>query len=102
MVVKSRKSRPATAAVVAVLVIAGCGDAAPTRAERGGVVVDACRDNGGVAAFDDESVICSDQTANDERAASAVEACREREGVTAFDDDIAICGDQSVQPVEGG
>jgi hypothetical protein len=65
-------------------------------------VVEACNGHRGVAAFDDESVICADQTSNDERAARAVEACMGHRGVTAFDDDIVICGDETSHQVEGG
>ena len=89
--------------VVGMLVFAGCGsESVSSRAQRSAAVVDACRDNGGVAAFDDDTVICADQTSNDERGTQAVEACRRRDGVHAFDDDIVICGDQSVHAVEGG
>ena len=96
-------SSSVVAALIVGLVIAGCGsDSVSSRAERSAGVVDACRDNGGVAAFDDDSVICADQTANDLRGREAAGACRRRDGVAAFDDDIVICGDQSVQTVEGG
>jgi hypothetical protein len=101
--VRSRRSTStaAAAAIVAGLAFAGCGsDSASTRAERSANIIDACRDNGGVAAFDDESVICADQTFNDGRGERAVQACRRRDAVAAFDDDIVICGDQSVHAVE--
>jgi hypothetical protein len=104
--VKSRRSilaGAAAAAIVGAFAIAGCGgDSATSRAQRSATIVDACRDNGGVAAFDDDTVICVDQTSNDPRGARAVDACRQRDGVTAFDDDIVICGDESVHAVEGG
>lgn len=101
---RSRRSISAgAAALVVALVIAGCGsDSTTSRAQRSANIVDACRDNGGVAAFDDESVICADQSSNDARGRRAVRACRGRDGVAAFDDDIVICGDQSVHAVEGG
>jgi hypothetical protein len=85
--------------------IAACGGESPSstdRAERSARTIDACRDHGGVAAFDDDSVICGDQTFNDDRGRNAVEACRERDGVSAFDDDIVICRDQSFHEAEGG
>jgi hypothetical protein len=88
-------------ALVGAFLLAGCaGDPASTREERSANVVDACRDNGGAIAFDDDTVICADATSNDERGAAAVDACRQRDGVAAFDDDIVICGDQSVHAVE--
>jgi hypothetical protein len=90
-------------AVLGALLLAGCGgDSVSSRAQRSANVIDACRDNGGVAAFDDDTVICADQTTNDQRGAEAVDACRRRDGVSAFDDDIVICGDQSVHAVAGG
>ncbi len=65
-------------------------------------VTEACNGHGGVVAFDDEAVICEDQTSNSDRAARAVDACREHDGVAAFDDDIVICRDQSThEAVEG-
>jgi hypothetical protein len=103
--VKSRRSISAGAAVAVVgaFAIAGCGsDSVTSRAQRSANIVDACRDNGGVAAFDDETAICADQTANDLRGQRAVDACRGRDGVVAFDDDIVICGDESIHAVEGG
>ena len=65
-------------------------------------VLEACEGHDGVAAFDDDAVICADQTSNGERASRAVEACREHGGVTAFDDDIVICRDETSHQVEGG
>ena len=58
--------------------------------------------HGGVAAFDDDAVICGDQTASDDRGSRAVAACRDHEGVSAFDDDLVICGDGTFHRVEGG
>jgi hypothetical protein len=49
-----------------------------------------------VTALEDETVICADQTSNDERGSRAVGACRRHGGVSAFDDDIVICRDQTV------
>ena len=94
----------ATFAALAAALVAGCGsgDSVTNRAERVTNVVDACRDKGGVTAFDDDAVICADQTSTDDRGARAVAACRRHGGVDAFDDDIVICEDQSVQEVEGG
>jgi hypothetical protein len=90
-----------TCAVAGALVLAGCGsDPASNRAERSANIVNACRDHGGVAGFDDDAVICADQTSSDPRGKAAVDACRERDGVAAFDDDIVVCRDQSVQAVE--
>jgi hypothetical protein len=89
--------------VIGALAFAGCGgDSVSSRERRSANVVEACRDNGGVAAFDDETVICADQTSNDARGTAAADACRRRDGVAAFDDDIVICGDESVHAVEGG
>ncbi len=72
------------------------------RDERGSSAVEACAGHGGVAAFDDDAVICQDQTFEEERGSNAVKACRGRGGVSAFDDDIAICRDQSFHEAEGG
>ena len=70
------------------------------REERGASAAALCRDNGGVAAFDDDAVICNDETSGDGRGARAVAACRDRDGVSAFDDDLVICGDQSFHRVD--
>jgi hypothetical protein len=81
----------------------GCGSSESSdREQRVSRIVEACDAHGGVAAFDDESVICDDQTSNGERASRAVDACRDHGGVTAFDDDIVICRDESSHQVEGG
>jgi hypothetical protein len=53
-------------------------------------------------AFDDEAVICEDQTSNSDRAARAVDACRKHDGVAAFDDDIVICRDQTTHAAQEG
>jgi hypothetical protein len=93
------------AAVLAASLAAACGGGnAPSsdRAERSTIAIDACREHGGVAAFDDEAVICDDQTYTEERGRRAVDACREHDGVSAFDDDIVICRDQTYHEAEGG
>lgn len=85
--------------------IAGCSSgnsASAERANRGSTAVETCRDHGGVSAFDDDAVICQDQTASNERASRAVAACRDHRGVSAFDDDIVICRDETFQEAEGG
>lgn len=41
---------------------AACGDSEPE--DRGAVAVSLCRGHGGVIAFDDEIVICRDQTSH--------------------------------------
>jgi hypothetical protein len=101
-----RKPLSIAAAALAAVAFAACGggrDAGSTdRAERSARTIDACRDHGGVAAFDDDAVICADQTFTDERGSKAVEACREHDGVSAFDDDIVICRDQTVHEAQGG
>lgn len=50
--------------VVALLSLgfAGCGEAVDELSERGSAVVDLCRGHGGVAALEDDLVICRDQT----------------------------------------
>jgi hypothetical protein len=75
----------------------GCGSegASADREERSANAVGECRGHGGVGAFDDDVVICLDQTSTSERGKRAVEACRGHGGVSAFDDDIVICRDQS-------
>jgi hypothetical protein len=91
------------AALLAATVLVGCGSSESSdRAERVSRILEACDGHGGVAAFDDDAVICVDQTASGERASRAVEACRDHDGVAAFDDDIVICGDETSHQVEGG
>jgi hypothetical protein len=87
------------AAALAVAGAAGCGSEGGTRdrEERSRQAVNQCRGHGGVSAFDDDVVICVDQTSTSERGERAVEACRGNGGVSAFDDDIVICRDQSFQ-----
>jgi hypothetical protein len=103
-VIARRSGTVAALAVVVASLTAACGDSAPSsdRLERSTRAIDSCRDQGGVAAFDDDSVICDDQTSNDDRGRSAVRACREHDGVAAFDDDIVICRDQTSHEAPGG
>jgi hypothetical protein len=93
-----RASIAITIAVLAALPLAGCTsrDASADRATRTSEALGACRGHGGVTALEDETVICADQTSNDERGSRAVDACRRHGGVNAFDDDIVICRDQTV------
>jgi hypothetical protein len=92
------------AAVLALAGTAGCGTegASQDREERSMEAVNACRGHGGVTAFDDDVVICLDQTSGSARGQRAIEACRGRGGVSAFDDDIVICRDQSFHEAEEG
>jgi hypothetical protein len=96
--------RQLMAIVIAMLSLAafsGCtSDDAAVHEERSSSVIDECREHGGVAAFDDDIVICRDQTADEERGLRAVEACRGHGGVVAFDDDIVICRDHTVWEAE--
>jgi hypothetical protein len=92
-------------AAVAALALGACasGDSSSVdRADRSTTVVEACREHGGVTAFDDDAVICRDQTYVEERGERAVEACREHGGDSAYDDDIVMCRDQSFHEAEGG
>jgi hypothetical protein len=93
-----------TVAALAATTAAGCGDgdSSAERANRASSVVEACRGHDGVAAFDDDAVICGDETVQGERGSGAVEACRGHRGVSAFDDDIVICHDDTFHHVEGG
>jgi hypothetical protein len=102
-----RVSKPCSIAAVALAasLAAACGGSdsrATDRVERSASTIESCRDHGGVAAFDDDAVICEDQTFVEERGRKAVEACREHDGVSAFDDDIVICRDQTSHEAEGG
>jgi hypothetical protein len=98
-------------ALLATTAVAGCGSEAERRGseaveDRGSRAVEACRGHGGAIAFEDDVVICRDQTTFDrpgidpERGSRAVDACRGRGGVTAFDDDVVICRDQSFHEAE--
>jgi hypothetical protein len=93
-----RRASTAITVVVFALAPAGCTsrDASADRATRTSEALGACRGHGGVTALEDETVICADQTSNDERGSRAVGACRRHGGVSAFDDDIVICRDQTV------
>lgn len=92
-----------TALLLLAIAVAGCaGDTAPGVSERGPDIVAACSGHDGVAAFDDDAVICADQTARGERAAKAVDACRGHGGAVAFDDDIVICRDETIREAPGG
>jgi hypothetical protein len=89
--------------LAAVLALTGCGSGgSQDREERSAGAVNECRGHGGVAAFDDDVVICRDGTSASERGTRAVEACRSNGGVSAFDDDIVICRDQSFHEAEEG
>lgn len=101
--VQPRRRIPIIAALAVGAAIAGCSSSDPSDSERRGAeAVEACREHDGVAAFDDDAVICADQTAAEERGENAVDACRERGGVAAFDDDIVICRDETFHEAEGG
>jgi hypothetical protein len=83
--------------------MAGCGEGSTAdREERSTQAVNECRGHGGVSAFDDDVVICVDQSSSTARGERAVDACREHGGVSAFDDDIVICRDQSFHEAEEG
>ena len=92
------------AAVLGATALAACGtsDSSSDREGRVTRVTEACNGHGGVVAFDDEAVICEDQTSNSERASRAVDACGEHGGVAAFDDDIVICRDQTSHAAQEG
>jgi hypothetical protein len=92
------------AAALALAGAAGCGTegASRDREERSTQAVNECRGHGGVSAFDDDVVICLDQTSSSERGERAVAACRGHGGVSAFDDDIVICRDQSFHEAAEG
>jgi hypothetical protein len=95
-------------AAVAVTAASGCAsDQDPgsgTPEDRGSTAVEDCRSHGGVIAFEDDVVICRNQTVpnGEDRGEDAVDECRGRGGVSAFDDDVVICQDQSFHEVEGG
>ena len=101
------RMRQLVAPAAAVLVLAGtvgCGveGSSQDREERSRQAVDECRGHGGVGAFDDDVVICGDQTSVSGRGQRAADACRGHGGVSAFDDDIVICRDQSFHEAEEG
>jgi hypothetical protein len=98
---RNRPSVVLAAAALALVGVGGCGDGATEdREERSSQAVHDCRGHGGVAALDDDVVICADQTSNDERGGRAADACRGHGDVAAFDDDIVICRDQSFHEAE--
>jgi hypothetical protein len=99
---RTRRLVVQVAAMLALVGAAGCGSEGTSgdREERSAAAVNECRGHGGVSAFDDDVVICMDQTSNTERGTRAVEACRGHGGVSAFDDDIVICRDQSFHEAE--
>jgi hypothetical protein len=92
------------AVALATMSAAGCGSegSASDRESRGSAAVEACREHGGVSAFDDDAVICMDDTSQEARGSSAVAACKAHGGVSAFDDDIVICRDQTFHRAAGG
>jgi hypothetical protein len=92
------------AIVLAAAALTGCAsqESSQDRTERAERAIEICRDHDGVVAFDDDAVICADQTFSDERGERAVGACREHDGVAAFDDDLVICHDATFHQVEGG
>jgi hypothetical protein len=99
--VKKGKLIATVSAVLSFATFAGCAsDELSSGEDRASSAVEECRGHGGVGAFEDDVVICRDQTANADRGSRAVEACRGHGGVVAFDDDIAICRDQTFQEAE--
>jgi hypothetical protein len=56
-----RKLAAVSLALASMAGLGACGDSEPTDT-RGDVAVGLCREHGGVIAFDDEIVICRDQT----------------------------------------
>jgi len=102
---RRRSWAPAAVTLLAAAVaVAGCAssDTTADRADRASSALELCRGHGGVTAFDDDAVICRDETFREERGERAVDACRDHDGVSAFDDDIVICLDQTFHHVEGG
>jgi hypothetical protein len=99
---RTRRLVVPVAAMLALAGASGCGSdgSSEGREERSTSAVNECRGHGGVSAFDDDVVICMDQTSNTDRGTRAVEACRGHGGVSAFDDDIVICRDQSFHEAE--
>jgi hypothetical protein len=87
-------------AVLSLAIFAGCGSDEASSRDRASSAIEECRGHGGVGAFEDDVVICRDQTANENRGSRAVEACRGHGGVVAFDDDIVFCRDQTFHEAE--
>jgi outer membrane murein-binding lipoprotein Lpp len=99
--VNKRQLIAIVSAVVSFATFAGCASDEPSsREDRASSAVQECRGHGGVGAFEDDVVICRDQTTNEDRGARAVAACRGHGGVVAFDDDIVFCRDQTFQEAE--
>jgi hypothetical protein len=103
----NRKKSLIAVALVATAVVAGCASQDPgsvSAEDRGSSAVEGCRAHGGVVAFEDEVVICRDNTVphGRDRGSTAVDACRGHRGVSAFDDDVVICRDQTFQKAKGG
>ena len=99
-----RKWTSLAVALLAASAFAGCSSdpSSDSLEERALQTLERCRAHGGVAAFDDDAVVCRDQTSTDERGRNAVDACRRHGGVSAFDDDIAICRDETFHEAKGG
>jgi hypothetical protein len=100
--VRHRRLGATVAGSLAALALVACSSegSSPSAEERGATIVEACREHGGVSAFDDEAVICRDQSSVEERGARAADACRAHGGVSAFDDDVVICRDQTIHEAE--
>jgi len=99
--VNKRQLIATVSAALSLATFAGCASDEPSsREDRASSAVQECRGHGGVGAFEDNVVICRDQTTNEDRGARAVEACRGHGGVVAFDDDIVFCRDQTFQEAE--
>jgi hypothetical protein len=100
----NRHERQLIAIVNALLALAtflGCASDDPSsRVDRASRAIQECRGHGGVGAFEDDVVICRDQTTNEDRGSRAVRECRGHGGVVVFDDDIVFCRDQTFQEAE--
>jgi hypothetical protein len=87
-------------AVLSLAISAGCGSDPSFPPDRASDAIEYCREHGGIEGFEDDVVICRDQTANKERGSRAVEACRGHGGIEAFDDNIVFCRDQTFHEVD--
>jgi hypothetical protein len=101
----TKKSVSVAVGLLAAIAVGCAGEDPGSRSpeDRGADAVAACRTHGGVVAFEDDVVICRDQTApngGEGRGLRAVQACRGRGGVSAYDDDVVICGDQTFHKAE--
>ena len=98
------RSRIAVITALLLATLTGCGaqESSADRRDRASSAIETCRDHEGVAAFDDDAVICADGSYAEERGKGAVAACSGHDGVSAFDDDIVICRDGTFHFVEGG